>query len=742
MKQGGSSAIERLRRRGRLFARDLRLGHVGAGNRWPPYVRSALITLVLALATALVVAQNFFPNRLNLKAGDVSTQDVVAPRSVRYESQTKRDEARAAAMAQVPDQFDGLVATQQRQAIDTLATKVNDLRKASTPGPDRAAQLGLLEPQLTDAQRQYLLQADDGTVGTVFKSAGDMLQQLESNGIKADTFKSAQDTAQTRASALHLDATAASVVTTLVKANLKVNFLPSETALKRQQASEAVQPIIVNVAQGQTIIRYGDLITPFQVEEAQAVGLLAPQTDWSRVLAVSMLVIILFAVALGYLMQFRPAILRDPRQLGTLGGLMLVLLLIAKLVVPINPNAQFMVPMAAVPLLVAALMDTGLGIIVALAVGLLSGIIADNILDLTLVGFLGGAIGAIYVHRLERLGQWVTAGILVAGAQFVTLVSLSLIERHQSLDETLSIGALALGNGLVSALIAAGALTFLGEITQVITPIRLLELMTPNNPLLKRLMVSAPGTYNHSIVAANLAEAAAEAVGANPVLARVGCYFHDIGKIRRPHFFVENQADIGNIHENLSPTTSSDILNAHVTEGVELLRQYRFPSLICEIVQQHQGTTVKRYFYRQALEQGLDVPEDDFRYPGPKPRSKEAAIVMIADTVEASARTLRDRSTEGIRDHVHRMIQGFTRDGQLDECDLSFRDLLLIEEAMSNMVVSIYHARIEYPAAVSETPRAGVAVDTSGGGHDGTLEAEEKTIPMPRPSARTRPSTS
>ncbi len=455
-----------------------------------------------------------------------------------------------------------------------------------------------------------------------------------------------------------------------------------------------------------------------------------------------MLVLILFIVALGYLGQFRPAILRDPRQLATLGGLMLVLLLVAKLVVPINPNTQYLIPMAAVPLLVAALMDTGLGIIVALAIGLLTGIVADNVLPLTLVGFLGGAIGSIYVHRLERLGQWVTAGILVAGAQFVTLVSLSLIERHQSLDEILTIGVLALINGLLSALIAAGLLTWLGEITRVITPMKLLELMTPNNPLLKRLMVSAPGTYNHSIVAANLAEAAAEAVGANPVLARVGCYFHDIGKIRRPHFFVENQADIGNIHENLSPTTSSDILNAHVTEGVELLKQYHFPTTVREIVQQHQGTTVKRYFYRQALEQGLDVREDDFRYPGPRPRSKEAAIVMIADTVEASARTLKDRSTEGIRDHVHRMLQGFVRDGQLDECDLSFRDLHLVEEAMANMVVSIYHARIEYPAAVAETAKGGAGVDTTGGGHDGTLDSEDKTIPLPRPATRPRPSPS
>jgi cyclic-di-AMP phosphodiesterase PgpH len=742
MRQRGSSALERLRRRGRLFARDLRLGHLGAGRIWPPYLRSAAITLVLALATALVVAQNFLPNRLNLRPGDVSTQDVVSPRSVRYESQTKRDEARAVAAAQVPDQFDGSVSSQQRQAIDTVATKVADLRRSSSSGPDRSAQLSLLEPELSDAQRQYLLQADEGTVATVFKSAGDILQQLESNGIKADTLKSAQDSAQTRAAALHLDNTGASVVTTLVRANLKVNYLPTDTALKREQASNAVPPVFVTIAQGQTIIRYGDQVTPFQLEEAQAVGLLAPKTDWSRILATFMLVIILFAVALGYLMQFKPAILRDPRQLATLGGLMLALLLFAKVVVPINPNAQYLVPMAAVPLLVAALMDTGLGIIVALAVGLLTGIIADNVLPLTLVGFLGGAIGSIYVHRLERMGQWIPAGILVAGAQFVTLVSLSLVERHQSLDEILTIGGLALFSGLGSAVIAAGLLPFLGELARVITPMKLLEMMTPNNPLLKRLMVSAPGTYNHSIVAANLAEAAAEAVGANPVLARVGCYFHDIGKIRRPHFFVENQADIGNIHENLSPTTSSDILNAHVTEGVELLKQYRFPTPIREIVQQHQGTTVKKYFYRQALEQGLDVREDDFRYPGPRPRTKESGIVMIADTVEASARTLKDRSTEGIRDHVHRMVQAFVRDGQLDECELSFRDLHLVEEAMANMVVSIYHARIEYPQPAAEAAAAGAAVDTTGGGHDGTLDADDKTIPLPRPTPRPRPSPS
>ena len=739
MKERGTSALESLRRRGRLFARDLRLGRMSGSRRWPPYVRSAAISLLIALLISLVVAQNFLPNRLTLKAGDVSSQDVVAPRSARYESQTRRDEARAAAAKQVPDQFDGSVATQQRQALDSLAGKVSDLRQSSSSGPDRAARLSLLEPQLTDAQRQYLLQADEGTVASVFKNAGDILQALEANGIKADTRRSAQDTARTRAGALHLDATASSLIAALVHDYLKVNYLVQETDLKRQQASDAVPPVFVTVGKGQTIIRYGDLVTPFQLEEAQAVGLLAPNADWSRILATFMLVTILFAVALGYLMQFKPAILREPRQLATLGALMLAILLIAKVVVPIDPRAQYIVPMAAVPMLVATLMDTGLGIIVALAVGLLTGIIADNLLDLTLIGFLGGSIGAIYVHRLERLGQWVTAGILVAGAQFVTIVSLASIERHQSVDEVLGIGAIALVNGLLAALISAGSLTYLGEVTRVITPMKLLELMTPNNPLLKRLMVSAPGTYNHSIVAANLAESAAEAVGANAVLARVGCYFHDIGKIRRPHFFVENQADIGNIHENLSPTTSSDILNAHVTEGVDLLKQYHFPNAVRDIVQQHQGTTVKKYFYRQALEQGLDVREDDFRYPGPRPRSKEAAIVMMADTVEASTRTLKDRSTESIREHVHRMVQGFVRDGQLDECQLSFYDLKLIEDSFTSMVVSIYHARIEYPATAQGAAATAGAVDTTLGGHDGTLDADDKTIPLPRPATGLRP---
>jgi cyclic-di-AMP phosphodiesterase PgpH len=738
MRRQTASTVDDLRRRVRKLMRERGSAVIGSPPRWPPYVRSTALTLAIALATALVVAQTFLPNRLSLKAGDVAQQNVTAPRSTRYESVLQTQAARDIAAKQVPDQFDASVTTQQRDALDTLGRDLAQLRVSNASLGDRSLQLSLLEPKLGDAQRQYLLQTDDATVAAIFKNASDLLLELEGNGIKPDSLLTVQDLAVSRASALHLEKTAAQVVGILTRDYLHVNYLPTETTLKRQRASDAVPPVFVTVAKGQTIIRYGDQVTPFQLEEAQQVGLTAPQADWLRILATFLLVIILFAVALGYMMQFRRATLHSTRQLLLLGSLVLGIVLIAKAIVPLDPRAQYIVPMAAVPMLVSALLDTGLGIIVALAVGLLTGIIADNVTELTLIGFLGGSLGAIVVHRLESLGRWFQAGVLVAGVNFVTLIALGLIERHGTVDELLGLGAFAVMGGLLSAVIAAGLVTFLSEVFGITTPMKLLELMTPNNPLLRRLMVSAPGTYNHSIVAANLAEAAAEAVGANPLLARVGCYFHDIGKVRRPHFFVENQAEMGNIHENLSPMTSSDILNAHVTDGIELLDQYKFPQSVREIVQQHQGTTVKKYFYREALKQGLEVREEDFRYPGPRPRSKEAAIVMMADSIEASTRTLKDRSPEGIRAHVHRIIQGFVRDGQLDDCELSFRDISLMEEAFSNMVVSIYHARIDYPAAAAEAqPGAVIAVDTTGGGHDGTLDdVDEKTIPLP--TTRTR----
>ncbi|MCA9725368.1 MAG: HDIG domain-containing protein, partial [Kurthia sp.] len=230
-----------------------------------------------------------------------------------------------------------------------------------------------------------------------------------------------------------------------------------------------------------------------------------------------------------------------------------------------------------------------------------------------------------------------------------------------------------------------------------ISSFRLIELSNPNHPLLKKILMEAPGTYHHSLMVANLAEAACEAIGANGLLARVGCYYHDIGKTRRPGFFVENQMNGLNPHDQLPPDASSDIIIAHVEDGVEILEKHKMPREIIDIAQQHHGTTLVKFFYYKAKELDDQVEEEQFRYSGPKPQSKENAIICIADSVEAAVRSMKEPSAEKIRDLVHAIAQDKLMDGQLDECDLSIKELKIIEKVFCETLNGTFHSRIEYP---------------------------------------------
>lgn len=678
-----------------------------AAVRLEPYVRAVGIVLALALVVAFIVAINFLPNQATVKVGGVAPRDILAPRGTHYESTVKTEEARAAAAARIPDQFDAGVLDTQRAALGRFHTGVNELR-SQAGGSQRPSQLQTLaDVPLSDQERTFLLTADAATVEAVFTQAEKVLSDVMSQGVRPGAPGSAlaQSDITRRVGQLRLDPLQAQLVTDLARGYLKPNFDAAGTTARQQRARSDVAPVVLAVERGEVIIRSGDVVTPLQLEKAQAVGLLHPQYEWARILGTFVLVLALFAIALTYLVHFRPDVLHAPRQLLLLGVLFVGILLLSKLLVPIEGVGSYLVPVAAVPLLVATLIDPGLAIITALGAGMVVGIVGENVLTLALVGFVGGSLGAITVRRVERLSHWVQAAVIISAANFTTTFGIGLLERRVLVEELIKVSLLSALAGVVSVVIALGLFSFLAEAFGILTPMRLLDLMNPNNPLLKRLMVTAPGTYHHSVVAANLAEAGAEAIGANPLLARLGCYFHDIGKIKRPHFFIENQAEMGNIHENLSPAASAQILDAHVTEGVELLTEYNFPEIIKDLVGQHQGTTVKRYFYQQAQEQGgQGVQEADFRYPGPKPRSREAALVMMADTVEASARALRDKTPDGIRTHVRRMIQAFKDDGQLDDSGLSFGDVLRIEEAFVGMVQSVYHVRVEYPGQPVTNP--------------------------------------
>ena len=304
-------------------------------------------------------------------------------------------------------------------------------------------------------------------------------------------------------------------------------------------------------------------------------------------------------------------------------------------------------------------------------------------------------MGAFSVSRMHRRFDLVRAGALVAASTCLAAIGFGLL-HGAGLSALLGNALRATAGGVFSAIIGFGVVPFLERPFGIASTVKMLELSNPNHPLLKRLLVEAPGTYNHSIIVANLSEAAAEAIGANGLLARVGSYFHDIGKLKRPYFFIENQFMMDNPHDKYPPSLSTLVITSHVKDGVELAREHKLPEVVVDIIMQHHGTTLVNYFYHKAKEDG-DVDEGDFRYPGPTPQSKEAAIVMIADAVEAAVRSLAQPTPSRIDGMVRKLIKDRLNDGQLDECNITLQELDSVGTAFVHILSGIFHKRIEYP---------------------------------------------
>ncbi|MFN3690993.1 MAG: HDIG domain-containing metalloprotein, partial [Fimbriimonadales bacterium] len=335
---------------------------------------------------------------------------------------------------------------------------------------------------------------------------------------------------------------------------------------------------------------------------------------------------------------------------------------------------------------------------------LLGGIATTLQLPITTAGAVGlaGWSAILAIAPMRRRTHMFWAGALLSGLLALTACGSSLTRASGWLD-AMSSGLWGVATGVGAVALFWLGLSLLERPFRLATPMTLLELASLEQPLLRMLRDRAPGTYFHSQMVGQLAEEAALAIGADPLLARVAGYYHDIGKLSKPEFFIENQEGVDNLHAQINPTLSARIIAAHVREGVELARRYRLPTAVCDIIAQHHGTTLITYFYYQAVNGGYDpVLEQHFRYEGPKPQTREAAIVMLADSVEAASRVLGDVTPARLANFVHEMIENRRQDGQLDECNLTFRDLRLIEEAFVRVLVAARHRRIEYPNAKTE----------------------------------------
>ena len=462
----------------------------------------------------------------------------------------------------------------------------------------------------------------------------------------------------------------------------------------------------VEIQQGELVVSKGERITATHVARLTTLDQMqaAAQTRfhwWGALLLASLFTLI----GSFYLRQYEPKIWETPSQQVLVAFIVGFVLLIARLILE-SPLPNAWIPVSSVTLLLGMLLNPRVGIIYGILATSLIGVLGQVDLSLSVSFGVGCFVGAFAIRKVRRRMDFFRAGLITGLAQALGLLGGDLF-LHSPFQEAFLRSFAGLGSGILSSLITFCLLPLCEFLFRLVTDVTLLEISDLNHPLLKELSVKAPGTYHHSLIVANLAEAACEAIRANALLARVGCYFHDIGKMLHPEYFVENQPPKVSRHDRLQPSMSSLVILNHVKDGIELARKHRLNQAIIDFIPGHHGTGLIYYFYRRALEEVEDetlLKEERFRYPGPKPHSRETAVALLADSVEAATRAQQKKSPVRIQEVVRRIINNKFIDGQLNDCDLTLRDLDRIAEAFQRVLAGIYHNRIEYPKLPGEEP--------------------------------------
>ena len=490
-----------------------------------------------------------------------------------------------------------------------------------------------------------------------------------------------------------------------------------ETLARRLKAASAVEPVSVRLSRGRVLVRRGDEITPqtARLLQALAAGRRASFSGLS-VLGAFMIVALLAGAWFFYLKRQSPSPEEFRNRFGSIAILTLLTLLIGRASAFLAGGVAASVmreefghvdiylpalPHAVGPIVAGLMYGMPVAVVFALVQAVLSSLFLGGDVGVAVYALITGLSAAFVSQRLKERNVFLRAGLVVAGISAAAVLGISLWQGKPSEAAVLAAQMIAgSAGGILAAVLASFLVPVLESLTGTITDIRLLELSNPNLPLLKRLSVEAPGTFQHSLAMANLAEAAAEATGANPLLARVCCYYHDIGKLAKPDYFVENQRG-ANPHDNLSPWMSALVVSNHVKAGLELAREYKLPEPIRDAIVTHHGNKLIRYFYSRAKEQENpdrgEVQETEFRYPGPKPHSKEMGILLLADAVEAGSRTVQEPTPGRIQGMIDQIVKNVLEDGQLDECDLTLKDIEKISAAFFWVLSNAFHHRIDYP---------------------------------------------
>lgn len=678
----------------------------------PPRIRTLQIILLSLVSIisygALVLPSLTGPAAITLQVGDVSPSDFQAPEDIEYISDVRTEEARLAsenAVTPVYGSPDQSIARRQLERLRATLQYITLVRADENASPEQKASdiASLSDITIKPQTIEQILALAPARWDAIQQESLSVLEQVMRRTIRDTDLDTAQRSVSSLVS-LALNEEQAAIVVELVSAFVAANSVYSAdlTESAKRSAREAVQPIIQTYKAGEIIVLRGQVIRPAQLEALQKLGLIGRTSPWQEYAGAGALILTLAASSALYFSRRRLPFLFDARSLVIVALVFIVFVVGARIVIPERTVLPYAYPLPAAGLLVATLFGVQAGMIVSILISLLVPYGMPNALDLMPYFLLSSLVGVLVLGPARRVWTFFRSGMAIAIAGVVVLAAFRLPFASMDGIAMLQLTGAAIFSGLASSSIALLLQYFLAQTLGLTTALQLIEISRPDFPLLQFFLRNAPGTYQHSLQVANLAEQAAELIGADALLTRVGALFHDVGKALNPSFFIENQAaESINPHDDIAPEESAAAIIAHVPDGVALARKHRLPRRIDDFILEHHGTMITRYQHNQAVQAaGGDASKVDiekFRYPGPRPRSRETALLMLADGTEARARAERPPDEEEIRKLVRSTIEMAQKQGQLDETQLTLQDLGIITDAFVTILKGTQHPRIAYP---------------------------------------------
>jgi putative nucleotidyltransferase with HDIG domain len=680
-------------------------------TQWRIVILSLLMITFVGSMTAVVAYHAFSPvGGVTLRVGEVTPEDIRAPRSITYESEILTQLSRQAAednVRPIYDPPDRSVLRQQVQLARHTLDFIEDIRSDPFADNDeRVSDLSALTTIKADAGTfTSLLNLTEADWKTLDAQVMQILERTMRDEIRDNTLGDVYANLPNLVS-VAIDEPQASLIVMLTKNLIRPNsFLnQARTEAARATAREGVATEKRSFVQGQIVIRGGQIASAVDIEALTQLGLLQPADQRGPILlSAALIVTLLTAISLSYMQRFYNDLLMNLDEMALIGVLMLLFLMGARMFGTADIFQSHLYPAAAFALVIVAIVNPQITVVLTTILALLIGIIANNSLELTMITAIGGIVGVLTLRRVERLNAYFLAGLTIGVTNIGIALVFLLAQGNPEPTRLLSVTVAGLINGMLSAGVGLVGLYLASNILNLPTSVRLLELSQPSQPLLQRLLREAPGTYQHSLQVANLAELACERIGANATLVRVAALYHDIGKMIAPHYFVENQADGLNPHDQVKdPVRSAQIIISHVTEGEKMARKHRLPEEMIDLILQHHGTSFVLYFYNKALETAngdeTKLDKKQFTYPGPRPQTREAGVLMLADTCESVVRAKRPRTKQEVASIVSEIFQGRLSEHQLDESNLTLNDLNTVREVFISTLQGVFHPRIAYPA--------------------------------------------